>query len=241
MEKTSVIPEEFTLDVLNQNYKKYESYYKDLKKYADTSHDSDIQKRSKEVSDVMNQVEALITANSRDTNEQLRDILRNLERVTAPNPKVYIIFQGKPAEQSAPSLLSRKEGNKKMHDSDVFSLIISIGETCLYVDTEPSKILLKAKFNELVDYFFNISNAFLVYKHNATENGKYNILSETSELTGFKKYSGIEEGEGKRITERFREIRERILTPSANPLDFQENVQSNVNYINELYRQINTS
>lgn len=239
MEKTSGIPEDITLDILNKNYNIYKGYYNDLKEYAEQNSDTYIQQRFKKVSDVMKRVEELLTANSRDTNEQLRNILREMDDVTAPNPSVYTIrTQGKHAEQPAyPSLLSRIKGNLQNLISDTFSLIISIGETCLYVDTEPSKGLLKAKFNELVGYFFFITDGVLQSKNYAKENDKYNIHSETSELTGFKYYSGIEEGQGKPITDRFRGLRERILIPSTNPLDFQ----ATVNYINELYRQINTS
>lgn len=223
MEKTGEIPQNITLQSLDNEKETYDTFHNSLK--------LDIKQK---VDKSMVSVNELIHYSNRDTNSRLRNILIQLEAVS-PRTSDISVQQSPFMVAPSPPLLSRQEGNLLIFNSYTFSLIISIGETCLYVDTEPSKSLLKAKFNELVDYFFNISNAVLVYKNNAKENDKYNIHSETDKLTGFKYYSGIEEGEGKSITERFREMRKRILIPSSDRLD----ITATVNYITELNRLIN--
>ena len=229
MGKTGEIPQNITLQSLD-----------DEKKTYDTLHNSLISSIKLKVDKSMVSVNQLIHFSNRDTNSHLRNILMQLQAESPPTTeesKTSDISVQQSPFMVAPSLplLSRQDGNLLIFNSDTFSLIISIGETCLYVDTEPSKSLLKAKFNELVDYFFNISNAVLVYKRNAKENDKYNIHSETDKLTGFKYYSGIEEGKGISITERFRRIREQFLIHSSDLLD----ITASVNYITELYRLIN--
>lgn len=223
MGKAGEIPDHYDLTRLDNEYKIYDAFYHRLIKDKKTI-----------VDESMVTVNQLIRFGNRDTNSSLRNILIELE-TKSPETSIGDGPVPNPFISPPPLLSNRNDINIQMHNSNVFSLIISIGETCLHVDTEPSNRLLKEKFNELVDYFFDLTGAILVYKNNAKEQQKYNIHSETSELTGFKYYSGIEEGQGKPITERFRGIRGRILIPSANPLD----IQANVNYITELYRQIN--
>jgi Zn-dependent M16 (insulinase) family peptidase len=230
MGKTGEIPQNITLQSLDNEKKTYDFFRNNMLKPH----------IKQKVDDSMVSVNQLIDDSNRDTNSHLRNILTQLEAVspitTEESQTSDISVQQSPFMVAPyPPLLSRQEGNLLMFNNHTFSLIISIGETCLYVDTEQSKSLLKTKFNDLVDYFFNISNAVLVYKNNAKENSKYNIQSETDKLTGFKYYSGIEEGEGKSITERFRGMRKRILIPSSDRLD----ITASVNYITELYRLIN--
>lgn len=225
MGKTGEIPVNVTLARLDNEKKEYDIFYNKLDK-----------DRKPTVDNCMVIVNDLIHYSNRDTNSHLRYILRVLQAVSPLTTTASETSTVKGPVQQNPFMLEQgqthREAYIQMVDSRVFNLIISIGETCLYVDTEPSKSLLKAKFNDLVKYFFDLNNDILKYKNNATDNETLDISAEKNKLIGFKYYSGIKE-EG--ITNRFGNMRIDFSIVSSNTL----NVGASVNYVNELNRLIN--
>jgi hypothetical protein len=166
MEKSGTIPERTSLEGLQRRWDRYNEQLKILD-----------MKTQENVDRGMEPVHGLISLGSRDTNEQLREILRKIyDEVTSM----------KIAPISRHAVIS--ESN---HISKAFNHIISIGETYLFL--KKTNIRLKTEFNNLIHFFFTNNDGVLVYNNKQTDTYHSNIDNEKLKLEGFIYYSGIED------------------------------------------------
>ena len=195
MEKSGTIPERTNLEGLQRQWDRYNEQLKNL--------DTETQEN---VGIDMVRVNDLIRLGSRDTNEQLREILR----------KIYDEVKS----MKIPPVSRHAVISESNHISKAFNHIISIGETYLFL-TKPN-IRLKTDFNKLINFFFTNNDGVLVYNNKQTDTYHGNIDNEKLKLEGFIYYSGI----GDEINADSIEARDKY---NSNPIGYINELNQQIN------------